>query len=160
MRWRRSNAVKIRATAASICGNKNGLLNDFRRGRRKFSTSTCVVKPFRISNLAMHTGIGAAPSKQKGAPPSASPQKPGPLPSSSGSRTIHRFCTDHLIRCRSADKWMIYASFYTQCRASSKSQAPNRKSSHGRRPSFTQHLRNLVNPRFSLFPKLKCRYSR
>ena len=50
-----SSAARIRETAVSICGSKNGSLSELRRGRRKFSTSSAQRNPFRESNRAMHS---------------------------------------------------------------------------------------------------------
>src|SRR5438128_2400183 len=82
----------MRATALSICGSKNGSARDFRRGRRKFSTSPLLANPLRKSSRAMHCA------------PQISLHEIGLPLSSSGGAMIHRLCTDHLNRCRFPDK--------------------------------------------------------
>src|ERR1700730_415124 len=88
----RSSAVRTRATAASMFGNKNGSLNERSRGRKKVSTSSAVENPLRMSKRAMQF------EREK------SLHEIGPPFNSSGGAMIHRFCTDHPIRCRLADK--------------------------------------------------------
>src|SRR4029077_10515511 len=73
-------------------GNKNGSLNERSRGRRKVSTSSAVENPLRMSKRAMQF------EREK------SCHEIGPPFNSSGGAMIHRFCTDHLIRVRFADK--------------------------------------------------------
>src|SRR6266702_680623 len=75
-----SNAARIRFTALSIFGSKNGSLNELRRGRRNVSTSSALANPLRISSRAMQ------------ADPQISVHEIGPPFNSSGGAMIHRLC--------------------------------------------------------------------
>jgi hypothetical protein len=74
-------------------GSKNGLLNDFSRGRKKVSTSSAVAKPFRNNNRAIQVEA------------QISLHEIGPPFNCSGGAMIHRLCTDYSIRWKPADKW-------------------------------------------------------
>src|SRR6266404_4941675 len=87
MRSRRSSAAKIRATAVSMFGSRNGSLSDFRRGWRNASISSAVAKPLRKSKRAIHSQ------------PQISLHEIALPLSSSGGRMFQRLCTDYFI-CR------------------------------------------------------------
>ena len=92
MRSCRSNAAKIRATAARIRGSKNGSLSELRRGRKKPWTSSGLRNPFLKSNRAMHSE------------PQISPHEMAPPFRFSHGGRIHRCCTAQFSRCALRDK--------------------------------------------------------
>src|SRR5260370_41495537 len=94
MRSCRSSATRIRSTAACIFGSKKGSLNELRRGCRKVSTSSPLVKPLRMSSREMH------------AEPQISPHEISLPFSSSGGAIIHRLGTNYFILAELRDNKM------------------------------------------------------
>src|SRR5437764_6165715 len=82
----------MRFTAASMCGSKNGSLNDFSRGCKNAWTSSALANPFRASSRAIHSQ------------PQISLHEIGAPFRSSGGIRIQLARTDYIIRGLLADK--------------------------------------------------------